>query len=380
MQGAPLYRDINLDTINLDSLLRDISNRRLTGYARIVYWDTEDYIFYLEGTPKYALRVFEEGRSELLSRSGYTRLEKSGTFSFYSTSILDLLSVLRTEREELTPFNFVPYGDEFLPSMLIAHTSPEKVFEQAKRSHFYGYAVFFNTEDFLYMVFLANGEPIRAYPFTDKAITLTLDPDNTYISLLYTEPELVYFLASMGSFGKQEAQRVRSNAELKLLINNLKANRMSFLIDMPISPGFRFFAGLYSGVELFRLYRKVNDLLREEPQLKEGKSYKVNIYSINVKTSFEPVSISFNLQREAKTTRSGEVVKPETLRGIKQAFIEEIGPIGPLVWNKVLKDLGYTEDSITMEELRSMVNMLAKEIPDEKHAKNFEEKARRWLT
>ncbi len=60
-------------------------------------------------------------------------------------------------------------------------------------------------------------------------------------------------------------------------------------------------------------------------------------------------------------------------------FIEEIGPIGPLLWNKILKERGYEERHMTKNNLMELIDILYREIPDEKQAKRFLEKARRVI-
>lgn len=72
-----------------------------------------------------------------------------------------------------------------------------------------------------------------------------------------------------------------------------------------------------------------------------------------------------------------EYVKEEKVNAVKMHFIEEIGPIGPLLWNKILKDRGLTERSMREEDLKSLINVLYKEIPDSMHANRFLEKVRR---
>jgi hypothetical protein len=73
-------------------------------------------------------------------------------------------------------------------------------------------------------------------------------------------------------------------------------------------------------------------------------------------------------------------VPEDTVRRLKEFFIEEIGPIGSLLWNRILKSNGLDEAKLSEDDFEKLVNILRDEIPDEKHKDKFIEKVRRLKT
>jgi hypothetical protein len=57
-------------------------------------------------------------------------------------------------------------------------------------------------------------------------------------------------------------------------------------------------------------------------------------------------------------------VPEDTVRRLKEFFIEEIGPIGSLLWNQILKSNGLDEAKLSKDDFGKLINILMDEILD----------------
>jgi hypothetical protein len=73
------------------------------------------------------------------------------------------------------------------------------------------------------------------------------------------------------------------------------------------------------------------------------------------------------------------VLAPEVVQKIKELFIDEIGPVGPLLWNRILRDIGLEEALIPKDMVEKLLKRLASEIPEGKHSDAFLSKVRRLV-
>ncbi|MDQ7082176.1 MAG: hypothetical protein Q9N34_03685 [Aquificota bacterium] len=53
-------------------------------------------------------------------------------------------------------------------------------------------------------------------------------------------------------------------------------------------------------------------------------------------------------------------------------LVDEIGPIGNIIWKRVLREFGWTEEAVPVSRLEDFIRRFEEEIPYEEHRKLFE--------
>ena len=83
MQRIELYKDLNLESVNLEEIFREIQTKSESGYLKITYWDQEDYIFYAGGKPIGGATYDRQGKKKVLDYLSYRIKNNNGTLSFF---------------------------------------------------------------------------------------------------------------------------------------------------------------------------------------------------------------------------------------------------------------------------------------------------------
>jgi hypothetical protein len=175
----------------------------------------------------------------------------------------------------------------------------------------------------------------------------------------------------MDTLRKEKEGTVNSEEELTLLKKEISGRKLSALLDLIFNGGKRLYEFFYRGVSFLKLLHHMEKIETANPSITLGVKNHFSLYSLEVKESLQPIHVEFY------EDTGYEYVKEEKVNAVKLYFIEEIGPIGSLLWNKILKDRGYREKSMREEDLKSLIDVLYKEIPDSMHANRFLEKVRR---
>jgi len=126
---------------------------------------------------------------------------------------------------------------------------------------------------------------------------------------------------------------------------------------------------------IFKALNRLGHIEKETAHLPQGAVPLINLYTLEMNTDLRPINVHFSL-----SVRETSFVASTTLSSIRNAFVEEIGPVGVAVWKKVFEKMGLAPDGLPEDKLPEFIQRLAEEIPDEKHSKRFIEKTRRWLT
>ncbi len=387
MQRRAVYSELNLGAVNLNQLFVDVSSRKLSGYFKVSYWDEDHYILYTEGEAITGMSIERDGSRKNIDYKGYKPKEMSGTVSFFEVPLINVLLFRDQQRTPPTPYNFVSYGREFLSCMRLSHIDLEKLMHHMKESHLNGYMVLSSNREFLFMVMLQKGTPVALYSdkgySTDGHKSFTVDRESSYIAAYATEPEVPLIFASMENMEKIIETTFMSREEFLLVQKEVSTKKMNAFFDVLLYGGKRLYEFFYRGSLIFKTVHALDELMDEHTDILPGTKNRSSLYSLRIKEFLNPMDISIEVaSRIAPPLRANaafEFIEESKLVAVRAYFIEEIGPIGPLLWNKILKERGYEERHMTKNNLMELIDILYREIPDEKHAKRFLEKARRVI-
>jgi hypothetical protein len=384
MQRIELYRDLNLESVNLEEIFREIQNKSESGYLKITYWDQEDYIFYAGGKPIGGATYDRQGRKMALDYLNYRIRNYNGTLSFFRLPTLEVLVFKYKELKFPTPYNFVSYGDEFLAPVKTTMVDPNKVLQQAKKAHLDGYIVVCDDENYKCMLFLQGGNSIAFYDgkrFIKKGeVRLSVKRETGYVGVYSTEPEVSLLLSCMNTLKLHVENNFRSKEELEAIKKSITSRKTTCLLDVTFSNGNRLYQFFYSGVPIVGILHSREEIISASTiDIKPGTENILRVFSIDVPSETGSVDVEFVYEDEDRKVYTPSVPE-ETVRKLKGFFIEEIGPIGNLLWNRILKSNGLDEAKLSKDDFERLVNILRDEIPDEKHKDKFIEKVRRLET
>lgn len=377
MRGVPIYKDINLANVRFDSMREEIKAKAFTGFIKISYWDMEDYLYFLMGEPVDGIRCFSNGRREKIEVKDYKPVSTTGIFSLYTTSPIEIFAFKEALQDRVTPYTFVGYGQELVAPIQLSHTDPNRVLEDMASMDIYGYMLISKKDNLDYLIVLAKGKPTCVYrsglyKYAGKEV-IEISKEPSYLAVYKTEPEFVNFLASLDTLKKLEDVKLKKLEDAKDVVDKLTEGFK--LLEIIISYGLRLFMLLSGKLLIFKVLRGFTDIKTEVKLPNLDAEYSLRIYSIEIKNKLSLVDVVFSSYTETYT----DYVPKDVLLSINKAFIEEIGPIGVLVWKKVFEKLGFDLDKLPRSRLMEFIDLLAKEIPDEKHANRFIEKIRRWV-
>jgi len=384
MQRIELYKDLNLESVNVEEIFREIQNKSESGYLKITYWDQEDYIFYAGGKPIGGATYDRQGKKMVLDYLSYRIKNNNGTLFFFRLPILEVLVFKYKELKFPTPYNFVSYGNEFLAPVKTTMVDPNKVLQQAKRSHLDGYIVIGDDENYKCMLFLQGGNSIAFYDgrqFIKKGdVRFYVKRETDYVGVYSTEAEVSLLLSCMDTLKLDEEDDFRSKEELEAIEKSITSRKSTCLLDATLSNGDRLYQFFYSGAFIVRILHGREEMVSASRiDIKPGTENRLKVFSIDVPLETGSVNVEFvyeDVDRKVYTS----YVPEETVRKLKGFFIEEIGPIGSLLWNRILKSNGLNEARLSDDDFEKLVNILRDEIPDEKHRDKFIEKVRRLKT
>jgi hypothetical protein len=234
------------------------------------------------------------------------------------------------------------------------------------------------------MLFLQGGNSIAFYDgkqfIREGEVRFSVKRETDYVGVYSTEPEVSLLLSCMDTLKLDEEDDFRSKEELEAIEKSITSRKTTCLLDATLSNGDRFYQFFYSGASIVKILHSREELaLASRIDIKPGTENRLKVFSIDVPLETGSVNVEFvyeDVDRKAYTPS----VPEDTVRRLKEFFIEEIGPIGSLLWNRILKSNGLDEARLSKDDFENLVNMLRDEIPDEKHRDKFVEKVRRLKT
>ncbi len=374
MRGTPLYKDIDISTIRFDTLKEEIRKKSFTGFMKLTYWEAEDYLFYLRGREVAGIRYFSDGTGNRIEAEGYKAYQERGFLSLYTTSPIEVFAFLECLKDRISPYNFITYGHELIAPIQLSHADLNKVLENIRFMQMHGYMIICGEAGLGPFIAFSGGKPVFISGKNwSKDATLQVEPSNAYMAVFQTEPEFVNFLASLDSLKRVGNVKGGNLQDIKELIK--KYGTSYLLVEIFLTEGMRFFSLMKGNYVIFKALNRLGHIEKETDHLPQGAVTFINLYTLEMNTDLRPINVHFGL-----SVRETSFVASTTLSSIRNAFLEEIGPVGVAVWKKVFEKMGLAPDGLPEDKLPEFIQRLAEEIPDEKHSKRFIEKTMRWLS
>jgi len=374
-----VYENLNAEVVDIKGLLEDLKSKKFNGYILLNKWDGEVYCIIKNGNLEKAVSFDSNGRKELRECKEIPKDE--GIISVVETDFLELIHIFHDipSIQFAGPTVLSGYGNPLQQPIKMSHVNFENIKKIIERERVNGYAVFFDEEDILGNIIFYEGKTVNAFSkglFREEALnflTKKISPAKHYVAVYSVEPELLLFINSLDRLGKIQKGRISSFEDLHILINEASKERDSFILEAILSNDVRYYFFFFHGSLIKGL--KINKGIFEDASIKDlGSLIKegINFSIIHINIDMDPSP----LRLEEFKKRDDEFISKEKIAEIKNAFIDNIGPVGNFIWNKKLNDYGVSEDEITKELLDALITSLSAEIPDKTYAKKFIEKVR----
>jgi len=384
MQKKVLFKDIDINVLNLANVLDEVRKKEITGFLRVVYWDSDEYLLFFNGIPKRSVTINADGRRLVLSPENFKVKEKEGSASLIETTLDDLIAFQenRSDPEKDGPLVFFPLGTMTQEPVSLGFLDVNKEFALAERSHLDGYVAFYTDSKLLGTVIFAGGKPVNIQGGNGSSgssavsyLNSALNPSTTYMSMYSTEHELLSFLYSMSPERVKKDPRVFENFQTAQ--STVQKEKLNAIV-VTESEGIVRYDLFFRGQRIENFVREKGFFITDE-DLKERLSIKaenlpeskVNLYTVNFVEKPEPVEVKLTA---AETEEETPEVASDIVAVVKADFIRLVGPVGRLLWEKIIKDEGLKEASMTKGQFRNLIDKLVREIPEESGRKEFLEK------
>ncbi|AAC07657.1 hypothetical protein [Aquifex aeolicus] len=333
------------EVIDWKALIDSLKKERFTGYIKVESWDETDYVILAEGSVKKIVR-HKDNKKTFLDTSNYTPSSES-KISVYKSSPLTTAHICKDLNFfEYQTLSLSGYGEEIFHSELNL-VNPEKLETFFQKVNLNGYAVIYTYTSIYCNVFLLQGHlvGINGGNTWDSEVPSQKDlwQGKVFLSAYFIEPDEVLLLISLKRGFKEK--------------NELNGN------------GF-FVNGNYVGfVENGNIKKGLLILPEEIVETQEVKGEK--FLEVNLIENPERLEISFKdlIPKEEKK------IKPDVPLKVREIFLDYIGPVGKILWDKVLQELDISPEEFTHPTFRMFINRLAQEIPEEDLSKEFLNKA-----
>ncbi len=386
MQKKVLFRDIDINVLNLGNILEEVRRKELTGFLKVVYWDSDEYLLFYNGTARRAVTISSDGRRMILSPENFRVKEKDGTASLVETTVDDIVAFQEYRHDPLKDgaLVFFPYGTVTQEPVSLGFLDIQKVLTLAEKSHIDGYVTLYTDSNLIGMIVFAGGKPVMVASAKGSTgedavndINAHLDTSTTYTSMYAVEPEVLSFLYSF------EPQRINKDESLfenyhvaRERVEKEKANA----IILTESEGIYRYDLFFRGQSVDR-FLKEKGFFVEDEELKEKLSQKVEnlpesrvrLFYIELKEKPSEVEVRFSIPQQPAVE---EEVPGDVVSLAKSEFVRLVGPVGRLIWDKIIREGGFKESSLSKAQFRDIIDKLIKEIPEEEGRQAFIEKIR----
>ena len=381
-----LFRDLDINVINLQNILDDAKRRGVTGFLRIVYWDSEDYLVFVEGEPRRSVALSIDGKRLIGDPGSFSIKGKEGTATLVETTMDDLVGFLEYKHypDREGSLVFFPYGTLTQEPVSLNFLDLNKGIALAERSHLTGYVALYTEEDLIGMVVFSGGQPVGVFggngSYGDEAvayINVNLTPSRSYISMYAVEPEILNFLVSMHRGNVHPSDTVfMTYQEAEDFVTG---NKKDALVMVESEGIFRYDL-FFRGQKVERILKEKGFLVYDEDarkrisvKVENMPERKIKLYEITLVEKISPVEVSFEI---AATETTEDEVPPEVVDTVRSEFIKKVGPVGRVLWTRILTEMGFKEGSLTKAQLKTLIPRLRDEIPEEDMRREFLEKIR----
>ncbi len=391
MLKRTVFRELDVNVLNLENVLREVNRRELTGFLRVVYWDKDDFLLFSGGLPFKAVTVRSDGRRISYEPQNFRLEPRDGNATLVETSLDDLVAFqeYRHSPERDGALVFFPYGTVVQEPVSVGFLDINRQFLLAQRSHLYGYMALFTEENLIGLVIFHGGLPVAVVggngTFGESAvdyINSTLVPAESRMSMYSLEPELLTFLYSLRPGGVSRVDSVfmtYQEAESYVVSEGRSA------VVLMESEGIYRYDLFFQGQHVERVVKDRGFPVTDEEEkgrlslkVENIPGRKISLYEIRLIDKVSPLEVVFESTAVASET-SDLRVPQELVDQVKSAFVEEMGPLGRLLWDRTLESMGFRETSLNRKQMRLLVDRLRKEIPEEEAGRRFARKIKEFL-
>ncbi len=371
-----LIETLDLAYTPIRPLLERLEEEKFTGYIEVSIWNSKEYLLLYEGVLQRII-VMSGDVLEYVSPNRYN-LPVSGTARLFRTDLFSLLNSVKNCSDIRTSgaLCFAGYGEERELKIPLGNSSPTEIIEKAKSISLNGYVLFHTESSIMGLVLFIRGVPVGALSeglTGPKALERIINASTTgWASAFALKENMVKLLAFLENATRIREGRLSALPQLRALEDDIGSRKITGLLVLERAGYERYYELFLKGNPLALIRHSLFDM-RDVRHDEVSFEARFTFYAVRIK---EPIG---HLDIQAVETHSvGGRLSEDKVKGVKELFIEEMGPVGIPLWNKALKSLGYKEDSIPVDSFHDLIEKLAKEIPDEEYRKEFLKRARRF--
>ncbi len=358
-----IFKDLEASLVDLKKVLEDVRSKKLTGYLVESSLSFEKYMTFYEGKVIGKFKYTDGEREELKD----FKLENS-LVSLYEVEEETVLNL--TFSSESIPLNkvffFLGSGRGYLKPTPLSTLNLKGLIEKLREEGISGYLVIYNPTGASVLGVLEGGSFKAFYSREGKIlrgdeVVLALSPKKSLIGIYSLPPEVSPFLYSLEAIRKVS---LNSFKDLKTLREHLK--EISFTGIILLTEGYKKEVDLFYQGELVETLFKERGIYSEN-KLKSFDNYQAYLINLLEKS---PTELSVNedelLELEKEITES-----------IKVSFVEVMGPLGNILFEKKLREVTFNNGELLKVHLKPFLELLSKEIPEEAKVEEFYDKLRR---
>jgi len=378
-----LFKDLDVNVMNIGKVYEEVRRKEVTGFLKLVYWSKDDYLLFHRGAPYKVVTFNSDGSRNISEADKFSVDRREGTATLVETTIDDLVGIIEDRSDVIHDGSlvFFPYGLPVQEPVSISFLDINKEFMLAQRSHLDGYVALYSDEQLFGTIVFHSGFPVAVFggdgSFGDRAVTYinaNLIPAKSFMSMYTLEPELLSFVYSMHSDNVREVEKDFSTYEEAEAV--IKEERKNAIV-ITRGEGIHRYDMFFMGQHIDRLVKEKGVFLSEEmgkdrlaTKVENLPSRTITVYDVSIIEKPRPIEVVIEGVEEEVVASDNEVPLDKVL-DIKSAYIKEMGPVGKLLWDKTLNELGFKESSMTTNHVRIVVEKLRKEIPEESATKEF---------
>ncbi len=386
-----LFKDLDVNVVNLGNILEEARKSSLTGFFRVTYWNRDDFLIFVDGYPVKVISVHPDGRRLASPPDAFKLEEREGTATLVECSLDDLVGFQEYHHDpgRSGALFLFPLGAVVQEPTSLSFLDVNKEFVLAQKSHLSGYMALYTREKLIGMVIFQEGNPVAVFggnsSFGSQAIdyiNANLVLTKSFMSMYTLEYEILSFMYSMHSDNLRLVNSTFSVfQEAKEFIESGKRNALVVIEGGGIYR-YDFF---FRGQQIERLVKEKGFFVNDEDligklavKVENMPDRNIKVYEIALIEKPQPIEIRIEGSGQEVSSEGG-YIPADKVGEIKALFIKELGPVGKLVWNKTLGDMGFKEDTMGPAQMRMLIDRLMKEFPEEELANEFTEKIKEIL-
>ena len=277
---------------------------------------------------------------------------------------------------------FFPYGSMIQEPVLMSYLDVNKEMIMAQKSHLDGYIAIYTRESLLGIVVFSQGSPVAVFGGNGTVgkeaieyINNFATPSKSYISVYSVDTELMPFVYSLKP---SNVKRLDVHFTLyKEAQERIEGSRISGIVMLEGGGIYRYDL-FFRGHHVARLVKDKGFLVTGEEdknrlsvKIENMPESSITLYELNVTTSPSPIEIGFATQAEKAQEAGGVSIDSEAVGKIKDIFVKELGPVGKVLWGRILEELALNESGMNSMQVKVLLERLQEEMPEDSAKEEF---------